>query len=164
VAQVGARGRLRQGRVAVRMQVDEPRRDDETRAVNVARLAGDGESADGNDTLAPDGEVDQLSGLAAAVVQRSAADDDVRLHRGVGAQQSEQGQRGQVEHESAPRCGWQAIISIETSGAGYRPSRPLPAPSSSTPSAPGRYSAVAGSPWPPTRSAVHPLARARRPA
>ena len=84
------------------VEIDEAGRDDQPAAVEDARLPGDGELADADDAIAANGEVALDARLAGAVVEGGAADDDVRLDRGVGAEQTHQDQRGEREHEVTP--------------------------------------------------------------
>src|SRR5262249_14413526 len=93
VTQVRAHGRLREGLITVRVQVDEPGGGDEAGAVEDARLVGQAEPAEGDDAFAADGDVARLAGLAAAVVDRDVTDHDIRLDGRVGS--GEDGKQGQ---------------------------------------------------------------------
>src|SRR5205823_131255 len=92
VAEVGPGGLLGQRPVAVRVQVDEAGSGHQAGAVEDAGLAAGPKAADRDDAVAADGQVADPAGLAAAVVEGGAADDDVRLDGGVGG--GGQGQQG----------------------------------------------------------------------
>src|SRR5262249_34900948 len=95
IAKVGAGGRLEQGGVAVRVQVDEAGGCHQAGRVDAPRFAGDGETAHGDDALAADGEVALDTGRTAAVVQHGVLQHAIGLDRRVGGgQQREQQQRG----------------------------------------------------------------------
>src|SRR5262249_6437594 len=95
VGQVGAGGAEGDRRIAVGMQVDEAGGDDQAGAVDDLRLAGDGERADGDDTVALEGDVANPSGLAGAVVDGAAAEDVVGLDWGGGVGSGEKGEQRQ---------------------------------------------------------------------
>jgi hypothetical protein len=81
IAKIGTRLFFGQGRVAVGVQIDEAGRHHKAGAVDHARFAGDLELADSDNALAFDGEVADLTGFAAAIVDRGAADHKIGLDR-----------------------------------------------------------------------------------
>jgi hypothetical protein len=85
VAEVRPRRRHGQGVIAVCVQVNEARGDGQPAAVDDARPAGDGESADGDDAFAAKGDIALGAGLAAAVVEGGAADDEFGPDGGLSA-------------------------------------------------------------------------------
>src|SRR5205085_12117024 len=67
--------------VAVRMQVNETRSDNQPFAIDDARRAGDYELAHGRDAVAFDGHIPNGAFGIAAVIDRSAAKDEVSRDR-----------------------------------------------------------------------------------
>src|SRR5262249_41860062 len=100
VVLVVARGRGGQAGVAVGVQVDEAGRGVQPRGVDDPRRAFDLEAADGDDAVPLEGQVAGRAGVAAAVVEDGAAEDDVRLDGRLGGGQDAQQQGKQALHGS----------------------------------------------------------------
>ena len=88
--------------VAVRVQVDETRRDHQAVAIDLAADLAQGELAHGNDLVAHNGHVAGRASLARTVVDRAAAEQDVGIDGPGGLTAGKAGHGQQEKHERRP--------------------------------------------------------------
>src|SRR5262249_7264804 len=110
VIAIAPRRRLGERGIGMRVQVDEARRDVQAGAIDDLRRSCDGELADGDDAFALEGDVADDAGLAAAVEEGAALEDEVGLNGGVRAQREREEEDGGVHGGilSSPRAASQA--------------------------------------------------------
>jgi|SRR5579875_489499 len=81
ITAIGAGGRTLERIIAVRVQINEAGRDDQSLGIDDAWAADDGEAAHRNDAFAAERQVSNDARRAAAIVQPAAADDDIGWDR-----------------------------------------------------------------------------------